>query len=73
VLNHIFIVIMKEKSKNTNHSPVNEFVKTDSEWGKPQEFDEGDYVEDNFYSFPGDDHRGLVEEIKKWESFRYMI
>ena len=68
-----FIVIMKEKSKNTNLSPVNEFVKTDSELGKTQEIDEGDYAEDNFYSFLGDDHRGLGEDIKKWESLRYMI
>jgi len=64
---------MKAKHEKTNFSAGSDFDIPGSELGKNQEFDRSEYLEDIFYSFLGENHNNLVEDIKNWEACRFMI
>ena len=63
----------KEKGENQNPPPIIDLFRSGPESDEDRKIVRSDYEEDNFYSFLGDDHYGLVEDIKKWESNRYTI
>jgi hypothetical protein len=64
---------MKEKGENSKLFTGNDSNIPGSELGENQEFDRSEYLEDLFYSFLGENHNNLTEEIKSWEACRYMI
>jgi len=64
---------MKAKHEKTNFSAGSDFDIPGSEVDENQEFDRSEYLEDIFYSFLGEHHNNLVEDIKNWEACRFMI
>jgi hypothetical protein len=64
---------MKTKAEKKKMSVDSDLVIPFTESDENQEFDISEYEEDNFYSFLTEDHFNLVDDIRKWESFRYMI
>jgi hypothetical protein len=64
---------MKTKNENMKLSAGSESGISPSELDENQEFDRSEYEEDNFYSFLSEDFYNLADDIRKWESFRYMI
>jgi hypothetical protein len=64
---------MKAKFEKANLSAGSEFDIPNSELGENQEFDRSEYLEEIFYSFLGENHNNLEEDIKNWEASRFMI
>lgn len=64
---------MKTKDDNKKLSPGIDLGTPSSELDENQEFDRSEYEEDNFYSLLTEDHYNLVDTIRRWESFRYII
>ena len=63
---------MKEKAENKKLPFGNDFVIPFSEPDENQEFDRSEYEEDNFYSFLTEDYYNLADDIRKWESLRWV-
>ena len=68
-----YIRQMKEKRENTKLFTGSNSDVPGSELDKNQEFDKSEYLEDIFYSFLGENHNNLVEDIKSWEACRFLI
>jgi hypothetical protein len=64
---------MKDKNNKTKLFTDSESDIPDSELDETQEFDNSEYVEDIFYSFLGENHNNMVDDIKSWEARRFLI
>ena len=64
---------MTTKHEKTNLPATNDFDIFGSELVQSQEFDRNEYIEDIFYSFLGENHNDLAEDMRKWEVGRFMI
>ena len=64
---------MKRKDDNSKLFPGKDSDIPGSNMDKNQEFDKSEYLEDIFYSFLGENHNNLGEDIKSWEASRFML
>jgi len=64
---------MKDKHNKTKLFTDSESDIPDSELDEAKEFDRNEYLEDIFYSFLGENHNNMVDDIKSWEARRFLI
>jgi hypothetical protein len=63
---------MKKKDENKKLSDGSDLGIPYAELDENQEFDRTEYEEDNFYSFLTEDNYNLVDDIRRWESLRWV-
>ena len=63
---------MKTKDENKKLPAGSDLRIPYTELDENQEFDRSEYEEDNFYSFLTEDYYNLADDIRKWESLRWV-